>query len=101
MAISIKLIEASNNGKPITDEINFEWKRGPQTDVSKKYHFDGGEVNIGEEFQRISNFYLKKSDQTFQSKKSEFKLKVKGKTVATVPIDLVEHIGNINPPQSI
>jgi len=58
-------------------------------------------ITINEEFNRVSTFWLNKKTTTFELKKSEFKLKVKGKSVAVVPVDLSKHIGNVNPPTSL
>ena len=55
---------------------------------------------MGDKFERVSGFYMSQK-LVIQSKTCDFKLKVKGKAIATSNIDLATQIGNLNEPITV
>ena len=86
---------------PVAGEFYFQWKRGPQEDMTKNYYFgqnnDVKKLVMEDKFERISGFYKDKNGK-FQKKTCEFKLMVGAKTKSRVSFDMSSQIGDKNEP---
>ena len=68
--IDFQFISLTSSQLLIPDEWQLEWKRGPQTDLTKRYQFPKGRAKpatMDDHFKRISNFYFDKKN-VWQSK---------------------------------
>ena len=96
MRIKLDLVKAISTGKA-DDSFIVAWKRGPQTDISKKFTLNPHyrEVDLGFSFERISTFYSNKKG-VIQTKTCELKLmNTKQKVQQSITIDMANHIGNL------
>jgi len=101
MMIRVELLEVTSTGKTKGD-FQIEWKRGPEVKLSKNYSLTGGNqiVDMTDSFEKVSSFYMS-SKLVVQSKTCDFKVKQKGKTIATSNFDMATQIGDLNEPTHV